>query len=154
MGDIRKYVIVDIHDNSEDTEYDTLQEAIAACDASEPVAVVERIFTCTDSELAWTSTGDLVWPPTAAGDRMEIYPPDKEDTHPHWSVIGDLRVGHDANYDYTEPIMAAARAAGLSVETDPETSCSYFYCPDEATARKVVDIINEIVPPLWANPTS
>jgi hypothetical protein len=152
VSEIRKYVIVDIHGKSDDAEYDTLQEAIGAWFTSDPFAVVERVFTCTDSELAWTSTGDPMWPPTAAGDRMDIHEPDDDDPQ-HWSVIGDLRVGHDANYDFTEPIMAAARAAGLTVEADPETSCSYFYCPDEATARSVVEIINEIVPPIWASQT-
>lgn len=155
MSEIRKYVIVDANDNSDDAEYDTLQEAIEACVTDEPLAVVERVYTYDDSELVWTSTGDNVWPPSAAGDRMEVHSPHDNDSTQHWSVIGDLRASDgDANYDYTEPIVTAARAAGLSISADPETSCSYFYCPDEATARQVVDIINQIVPVMWTRTKS
>lgn len=70
---------------------------------------------------------------------------DPADGLPPWEVTGDLRQGDEANYEWTGPVMAAAVEAGLKVEDDTETSCSYFYCDDEATAKRLAEIIDEVV---------
>lgn len=151
MTEIRKYVVVDADDQESDTEYDSLQDAIRdATLAGLSRAVIARIYTYEDSELVWTSTGGDVWPPSAGG-RMAVNPPLDDDTK--WWVAGDLRITNsldETNHDYAQPVLQAARAEGLAIEADPEVSGSYFYCDDEATARKVVEIIDRIVPALWA----
>lgn len=71
MSRIDRYVLVDENDQSEDFEYDTLDEARAAASKrDEPMAVMARIYLYDDSELVWTSTGDTVWPPQPEDETM------------------------------------------------------------------------------------
>jgi hypothetical protein len=85
---------------------------------------------------------------TKPSDLMETYPP--VDDREHWTVVGDLRIDDDHNnYEYSEPVMVAVKAEGLDVDADPEFSASYFYCRTEAAARRVVEIIDAVVTPLW-----
>jgi hypothetical protein len=59
-----------------------------------------------------------------------------------WEVIGDLR-REDADYnpDIARPIEEKARGLHIEVEGDHETSCSYFYLPTLADAKRLVEVI-------------
>lgn len=68
MSTISRYVIVNDQDHEEDHEYDSYDEAETDASARvakhhERLAIIERQYEYTDSELVWTSTGADHWPP-------------------------------------------------------------------------------------------
>lgn len=79
---------------------------------------------------------------------INIWPPADFTEGPYqWHVIVDMRQDDStANYEWSDAVKAKAREAGLDIEADPETSCSYFYCRNEADAKKVKEIVQQV----WA----
>lgn len=61
MAEILRFVLVDVDNNEGDTEYPTLEEAMAAADGTQ--AVIMRTYIIDDSELVYTPDGGHVWPP-------------------------------------------------------------------------------------------
>ena len=73
MATIERYVIANEQGIEEDYEYDTYQDALdATLSSSEPVAIIERVYTYDDSSLVWTSNGEDFWPPDAESERVYI----------------------------------------------------------------------------------
>lgn len=73
MASILKYVVVDKHDQEQDWEEDTYQEAVdeaerRATATGDPWAVIEREYEYSDSALVYTTDqghGDSIsWPPS------------------------------------------------------------------------------------------
>ena len=62
MSHISRYVLCDKTGEEGDYEYDSCAEA--ELDAARwGCAVVERLYSYTDSELLWTPNGEDTWPP-------------------------------------------------------------------------------------------
>lgn len=65
MATINRYVLVDLHDQEGDYEYESFNEAVN--DARRlGYAVIEREYEYTDSMLVWTPNGRDMWPPKAS----------------------------------------------------------------------------------------
>lgn len=67
MSQISRYVLSDWNGVERDYEYDNYADAELDA-ARERCAVVERLYTYTDSELLWTPNGEDTWPPEHTGD--------------------------------------------------------------------------------------
>lgn len=67
MATISRYVIVNDQDHEEDYEYEDFDKAKEDAETREEkgerLAIVERTYEYSDSELVWTSTGADRWPP-------------------------------------------------------------------------------------------
>lgn len=62
-----------------------------------------------------------------------------------WHVVVDMRENNDqTNYQWSDKLMNYVKAVGWDVEADPETSCSYFYCMDEAHAKMVAELVQAV----------
>jgi hypothetical protein len=70
---IHTYVLVDTDNEDGDIEYDTLEEARnAASQMDEPHAIIEKLYTFSDSNLIETPDGGDVWPPNVPEDEQEV----------------------------------------------------------------------------------
>lgn len=81
-----------------------------------------------------------VHPPTDDHDPYEDPPP--------WHVIGDMRADDRllvSNHELSAEVVNRGTDAGLSFESDPESSCSYFYCDNEETAQAVAKICRQVM---------
>jgi len=74
---------------------------------------------------------------------IKIWPPaDYMDGPYQWHVVVDMRrSNNDANYEWSDVVVAKAKERGLDIEDDPETSCSYFYCRTEEDAQAVSELV-------------
>ncbi len=62
---ITRYVLVRRDDTEEDYEYEDLEEAKSVA-ARWGLAVIERQYEFSDTDLVWTPDGSGTWPPDAA----------------------------------------------------------------------------------------